>query len=251
MTGFLPRFTAVYLALLFLSIMPARGFCGETESCPLITLSGVENNDFGTLLGTLITEIYREMGYDTEIIYMPGKRGLSMASAGRIAGVSGRVYAIGEQFPTLVRVPTPFTVLIGRAFTDRSDIHITDKTDLHRYRVGSLRGIIFSDDLLNPKNQTLGDSVDQLFRMLIADRIDLALITEVTGTLVAQRDFAGMRIHAEGPVMASIPVYHYLHESRKDLVPKVDAAIQSLKARSRLEQIRHNFLGTDLGPVTN
>ncbi len=45
------------------------------------------------------------------------------------------------------------------------------------------------------------------------------------------------------PPLASVPLYHYVHVSHRDLVPALVKAIRELKAKGRVKAIEKEFFG--------
>lgn len=46
------------------------------------------------------------------------------------------------------------------------------------------------------------------------------------------------------PPLERLPLYHYLHEKHKDLVPKVDEIIRDMAESGELDDLREEFIKT-------
>jgi len=88
----------------------------DSAAAETVRLSTFIDNPFSQLAARIITEAYRRAGFDAEILYLPGKRALLMSSDGDVDGEVSRVFAIGELYPSLIRVNVPYMTLRGLAF---------------------------------------------------------------------------------------------------------------------------------------
>ena len=114
------------------------------------------------------------------------------------------------------------------------------RDDLRQYSLGSIRGMAYVQELteshpaLTPTQNPL-----QLFRMLAAGRLDLALCT----TLAAQSAMVvlGLRDLDASPDLARFELHHYLHMRRKDLAPRIADVIRRMRDSGELEQLSQQF----------
>ena len=80
------------------------------------------------------------------------------------------------------------------------------------------------------------DKAEQLFQMLAAGRIDLALYTLADGVaLVRQLGLSG--IAPLTPALRDVDMYLYLHKKHQALVPKLSQAIRDIKADGSYNRI--------------
>ena len=77
---------------------------------------------------------------------------------------------------------------------------------------------------------------DQLFNMLILDRVDIvALPRDVGLTTLSAMGLKGIKI-LEPPLQRDA-LYHYLHKRNKPLVPKITASLQEMGKKSLIQAI--------------
>jgi len=203
----------------------------------------------GHLCGNIIKKAYRRMGIDAQIKYLPAARSLALSSQGSLDGEVSRVFSVGERYKTLVRVPASYLSFHGKVFTLKPSVKVNKPLDLKNYSSGILNGIVYSEKLTQSYRRIYGNSASQLFNMLIADHLnmDLVILTEVTGRTAIALEFpnAGIKM-AEGNLM-DLPVYHYLHESKKALLPKIEAVIRTMLASGEIEAIKESFINNYTG----
>ncbi len=95
------------------------------------------------LLGSyLLKEIYKRAGHQVTFVDYPSARALIESSNGVVDGEANRIYAIGDKYPTLKRVPTPFSYAQASAFTIDKNITIKEEDweSLRNYRIGYQTG---------------------------------------------------------------------------------------------------------------
>jgi len=205
---------------------------------------GAANITSGHLCGSIIKKAYRRVGIDAQIKYLPAARSLALSSQGALDGEVSRVFSIGERYKTLVRVPASYLSFHGKVFTLKPSVKVNKPLDLKHYSSGILNGIVYSEKLTHSYQQIYGNSASQLFHMLIADHLnmDLVILTEITGRTAIAQEFpnAGIKM-ADGNLM-DLPVYHYLHESKKSLLPKIEAVLRSMLASGEIKAMKEAFI---------
>ncbi len=80
------------------------------------------------------------------------------------------------------------------------------------------------------------DKAEQLFQMLAAGRIDLALYTLADGlALVRQLGLSG--IAPLMPALRDVDMFLYLHQRHQNLVPRLAAALREMKTDGSHQRI--------------
>ena len=123
-------------------------------------------------------EAFKRAGYEIDIEFQPWKRALESTKKGKYDGLLGAYY--NEE-------RTKFLNYSDVVFENKDVFISTDQTlktyqnleDLKKYRIGTLRGTAYSDEL---KEQgfiiTETDHDTQSIRMLLKDRLDLILMSQ-------------------------------------------------------------------------
>lgn len=202
--------------------------------------------EFEQLLGSfLLEEIYKRAGHEVEFVELPSPRALLYSSKGIVDGEANRIYAIGERFPTLKRVPTPFTVSTASAFIINQKVDITkgDWESLRGYRIGYQRGAAYAETALKdyPSVSILNTTL-QLLQMLQLDRLDIAVTMEIDGTANAIKHNLERVIELNPVTLHTQKVYHYLHESKAYVIPELNKVIIEMTESGELDQLREKML---------
>ena len=235
----------------FLPLMsPAKLLClkwlliaGGLFSIPAkaLMIAQIESSSDQILGGLILTEIYKRAEIPLELVPLPGARAILSSSSGQLDGEQMRIYKVGELYPDLVRIPTPFVYFEPAAFSYRNDIVISGWDSLTPYYTGRVRGIKFAEIGLNTHPQTLVlDSNQLLFNLLNHQRIEIAVTTKFSGQY--QVNLLNLsQIYLLQPPLEKHHLYHYLHKSHRHLVPKLDHVIRAMRDSGELERLRNQF----------
>ena len=190
----------------------------------------------------LLKEVYKRAGMDITVTPMPGKRALAEASSGKKHGETLRIYALGENVPSLIRVPTPLSSLRTAAFgKSGSSVALASAEDLAGFQSVIVAGVLHTEAITDGlPNVTTVRSSDLMFEMVQKERADLALTALLDGQANLKRSGIADVVHVE-PVLKTLDLYHYVHESKRDLVPVIDAIISEMTASGELASLRAQF----------
>lgn len=206
-----------------------------------VSLTTFENNPFSQVSSRIITEAYRRAGYDVNILYLPGRRAIQTASSGKVDGEVSRIYEIGALYPDLIRVEVPYMRLRGMAFGIKKHIHIQQKSDLWGYRLGSLRGAVFSDMLTEGMDVTFINSPGQLLKLLVRDRLDIIVTNEIETMVAIAEEYPDAGIVALGPPLVDVPIYHYIHKSKAGRVDEISRILKTMVETGKTRDIKEAY----------
>lgn len=208
-----------------------------------IKIAKISNTPDHILGGKLLAEVYRRAGISLEFVVIQSKRALVESSTGGVDGELQRIFEVDKAYPTLVKVPTPFTYFEPAVFSATQDFQVFDWSSLKgRGVIGLVRGMKYSENALDGVNDiyTVADS-GQLMKMLAAGRIELAVTGKFNG-LYQVKSFKLESIQQLAPSLGRRQLYHYLHIKHKALVPKLDTVIQSMTDSGELESLREKYI---------
>jgi ABC-type amino acid transport substrate-binding protein len=169
---------------------------------------------------------------------LPGKRALTESSEGRFDGEVHRIFEVGDEYPTLLRVPTPINYIEPSVFSKKHGFEVTDCAALQGYQIGIVRGVKHSQLCTHGmENVFVGDDLTSVMRMLDAGRVDLLITARINGLLMA-KELGLDAIKPLSPPLSRLWVYHYLHERHKDLVPTIDTVFKAMQESGELGTIR-------------
>ena len=221
--------SGVVLALLWI------GIAGAQQPLKFTQIVDTPDQAIGAVI---VKAAYKKLGIPVTFEILPGKRALAESSEVRADGEVHRIYEIGAEYPTLLRVPTPINYIEPSVFSKKHQFEVTDCDALQGYQIGIVRGVKHSQLCTQGmENVFVGDDLIGVMRMLNAGRIDLLVTARINGLLMA-KELGLDDIKPLSPPLSRLWVYHYLHERHKDLVPAIDAVFKAMQASGELEALR-------------
>jgi ABC-type amino acid transport substrate-binding protein len=212
------------------------------EPATSLRLARLEAVPDQTVGAELLRAVYRHLGIRVEFVDLPAKRALLESSSGHIDGEVQRVPDVAREYPTLLPVREPINFIEPTAFVKRRGISVDGWASLRPYIVGIVRGVGSSErgtkDL--PRVERAND-MDALMKMLSTDRIDVAVNDRFSGLLVNKRLGLDAQLQPLSPPLQHIDLYHFLHERHRELVPRVEAQIRSMRSSGELERLREEL----------
>ncbi len=185
----------------------------------------------------ILADIYERAGLTAVVEPMPAARANAAAVAGKKDGEVGRIQAYADNNPSLLQVKPAYYYITTTGFAkDGQNISISSRADLAGYKVGVIRGVAHTHAATegHPKTQVVSDA-DQLYKMLAAGRIDIALDAGINGPYMLNK--LGIKgVSAVGD-LAKLDLFAILHPSRSDLEGKISKAVQSLIDANELDAL--------------
>jgi ABC-type amino acid transport substrate-binding protein len=210
----------------------------------VVRLSRLENVPDQYLGGALLAAIYKRLGIELEFVDLPAKRSLIESSEGRTDGEVQRILAVQEQYPTLIAVQPSFTSIEPAAFV-RSGVRLQldGWKSLAPHTIGIVRGVGSSEKgTAGMRAVEAVTTMENLMQSLDAGRFEVAVNDRFSGLLVIHRLGLQGRVQPLDPPLEHIPLYHFLHERRRDLVPRVGEVIRDMRASGELERVRRQVM---------
>jgi len=185
----------------------------------------------------ILSDIYSQAGLNAVVEPMPAARANAAAVAGKKHGEVGRIQAYADNNPSLIQVKPPYYYITTTGFAkNEQNISISTREDLAKYKVGVIRGVAHTHAATDghPNTQVVSDA-DQLYKMLAAGRIDIALDAGINGPYMLKK--LGIKgVSAIGD-LARLDLFAILHPSRSDLEPKIASAVQELIDTNKLDAL--------------
>ena len=191
------------------------------------------------VIGAIIVKAaYEKLRIPVNFAILPGKRALAESSEGRADGEVHRIFEIGGEYPTLLRVPTPINYIEPSVFSKKHEFEVTDCAALQGYQMGIVRGVKHSQLCTQGmENVFVGDHLAGVMRMLNAGRVELLITARINGLLMA-KELKLDAIKSLSPPLRRFWVYHYLHERHEELVPTIDTVFKAMRESGELEALR-------------
>ncbi len=196
----------------------------NTNGPPFTTLSG------DGFLDRVLRQVSARTGLQLQLLSLPAERGLFNANEGIDDGDLVRIAGLEKDYPNLVRVPEKLVDWNFSAFSHRRDLTVTGWKDLLPYTVGFIRGWKIAEaNLAAAAVVVRADDEDELFEMLLRDRVDVVVYSlEMGADYLNAHSVAS--IHALSPPLATREMYIYLNKKHAAAVPKIAAALREVKA---------------------
>lgn len=193
----------------------------------------------------LLEEIYRRASIEMIYTTLPPIRSSVMSSTGEVDGELLRVYDYGTLFPSLIRIPTPYTFVELTCFYTDDSLACETWDDLIGYSIGKVRGIKIIDYNIKPGSKVVEvNSSIQLFKMLKSGRIDIAITSNIEGKI---REKELKLQNLKSSVIETYPLFHYLHESNREIIPIIDNVIKKMQESGELELLKQKNIEIILG----
>ena len=227
------------MLFLFITILFFTHTVAAQPKLVLARIEGAPDQFFG---GEILKKAYGHMGITVEIRDMPGKRALKESSAGRIDGEVQRVFAIGEYYPSLLRVATPIGYIEPSVFSNKFNFQVTDCNALKNYSIGVVRGITYAKKCTSGMPDVhVFNSPRKLLQLLNAGRLDIAIMSKKNG-LWFKKQLGMTSIHLLSPSLKRLPLYHYLNKKNEKFVIKIDKVLQEMQSTGELQRIQDSAL---------
>lgn len=221
--------------VLFLLLSPA------VTAAETLQLARNENAVAQTVAASLLLDIYRKAGLTATIHPLPATRATVVTLAGEKDGEVARIPAYFTRNPTLIKVEPAYYYLTTGVFAKvGSNVSVTSKADLVKYRVGILRGVAHAE----AATEGLADlqvtgSYKQLYQMLEAGRIDVAIDEGINGPSTLKS--LGIKDIVQVAEIARLDLHHVLIPARKELAPKISSAIKEMKKSGELKRLTKEY----------
>lgn len=206
----------------------------------VLTITAVNKTGASAVAARLLADIYRRAGLELQIEVQPAPRAGLTALSGQADGELVRIASYGQNYPQLIRIDPPFYRVGVRAYSLPSrSASVRTRDDLKHYTLGSIRGMAYVQELTETHPAvTQTQNAQQLFRMLLAGRLDLALCT--TQAARASLLSLGAPEVDASPELAAFELHH-LHERRRDLAPRIADAVRRMRDSGELAQLTANY----------
>ena len=229
--------TALFTALLFLA-------CTAWAADPTLRISTSYREPFTTpkqtgMLDQIILEACHRIGVKAEFVSITTERSLVAVNDGMVDGEMNRIRGLEENYPNLVRVPEPNMRMDFVAFA-KKDIPINGWQSIRNLRVGLVSGWkILERNTEGFPFVTRLTEVDNLFRMLELDRLDVVLYSKIGGYEEIHR-LGYDNLHHLSPPLSSRDMFLYLHRRHAQLAAPLAKALKDMKKDGTYARIVEN-----------
>ena len=231
------------LILLFTFISP---IIVAQDTLTFVKIAGTPDQTIGE---QILKEVYKKLSITIVVRAVPGKRALYMASSGEVDGEVHRIWRIGDEYPTLLRVLPPLNFIKPTAFSKNNNIKINGWNSIKKYSIGRTRGVRYAEvGTVAMENVSIHDSSFKTMFMLHNNRIDIAVTDLFNGKIqIVKQGLEG--IHPLSPPLEVLPLYHYLHKKYSTLVPRGSKILLDMEKSGELKRLRDTYIKQFLDDV--
>jgi ABC-type amino acid transport substrate-binding protein len=224
---------------------------GAASAQTVLRISRLDNVPDQFLGGEMLVEVYKRLGITVQFVDLPAKRSLLESSEGRVDGEVQRILAVQDQYPTLVAVQPSFNFIEPSGFVrSGSSLRLQGWQSLAPHSIGIVRGVGSSErGTQGMRAVEAVTTMENLMQSLDAGRFEVAVNDRFSGLLVLRRLGLEGKVQPVDPPLERIPLYHFLHERHRELVPKVAQVIRDMQARGELDKLRKQVMEKMLAEV--
>ncbi|QEN04639.1 hypothetical protein EW093_07955 [Thiospirochaeta perfilievii] len=175
----------------------------------------------------ILKEAYSILGLDLSITNTSLPRSIQLSSSGNTDGELCRATVIEALYPTLIRVDVPLLEVNTVAFYLLDSININSWDSLKPYRIAYERGIKVTQESVVGMNVVATDDLDLAFKLLKYGRVDVVISGYYNGLDNLKGSDLMDKIKTSTP-LNKVTLYHYLNIKHKDLIPKLEEALNSI-----------------------
>jgi ABC-type amino acid transport substrate-binding protein len=213
-----------------------------TPAETVLRLARLENIPDQFVGGEILKAAYGRLGITVELVDLPAKRALAESSQGRVDGEVHRILAVQSEYPSLIPVRPSINYIEPSAFVKQREFPVDGWSSIAPYSIGIVRGVGSSERGTNGMSKVEAvATMDQLMQMLASGRIDVAVNDRFSGVLVNKKLRLDTVVRPLSPALEHIPLYHFLHERHRDLVPRVEKVLRDMEASGELERLRREI----------
>lgn len=201
----------------------------------LVSIEGLAEQIAGK---QVLREIYNRLNIPIDITPRPAKRAIYETSLGSKDGEILRIWSYGDINPTLIRIPIPIGYIETQAFAHKDfQFNLKDK---NKYTYAIVRGVQHTLDATITFNKiTEFSEPSTMMSFVLHKRAEIALSSKLDGLYQLQK-LKIYRIVPIGGVWETHPLYHYIHEKHKDLIPKITTVIIEMTNSGELHELWEN-----------
>ena len=203
----------------------------EAGTFKIATADSVETR----AIAVLAKEIYRRLGHDAEVVFLPAERSIREVNDGKLDAELARVTGVTNKFPNLVRVKEPiYTLSVSAIVRSNSNIKVDSWSGIGDRRVGYPRGYQILDIRTRNLNATKAKDPSTIIKMVQAGRMDIGLVLTSDAATLA-RKFDGISVLE--PPIEEFTLYHFVHVKHRRMVPALEKVLIELNDSGRSKAI--------------
>ena len=196
------------------------------------------------IVENIITEAYRRAGCRVRFVRKSELvRGeiFDLISKGVYDGELARIDGLDEDCPELIKVYSPVSWVEPVVLSKKRILTKYGWCGIGTHRVGVLEDSMFSSVVTANSKKVPAKSFDGLVEMLIADRIDIAILPSLTANIYLKK-YKEAKISILVPQPEKILLYHYLDKKYSTLAARLSDIIRTMLYDGTVRKITERTL---------
>jgi ABC-type amino acid transport substrate-binding protein len=212
------QISSIFSVIIFASLSSANEFNFSTLNFDSPSINHCIN---------VIEKPYKSIGHDTNISRLPSRRALNWSLLGKNDGEVCRFDGFDVE-KKLIKIKTPIMMVQLYAYSNKNIGPINSLEDLKKISIGVINGTSYAGQLANTKVLKLTNlkNISTLFKMLNANRIDIAVIFSIEA-----KEYTSSYKHSTSLEKIFPPkgLYHFINKRHRNLASEIDKAIAMYK----------------------
>ena len=189
----------------------------------------------------VVRKAYGRIGVEVEFRSYSAAEAIATSNSGVVSAELQRIDGISQDYENLVQVPIPINIIQSAAFSIKYRFPISGWHSLRPYRIGIVRGIVFAERPTMGMNVSVANGYDELILMLENDEVDVSVMPRIQG-LQAIHSAGNTKIIEMDGVLETFFLYHYVHNSRLDLVESLTPVLKQMLLKGETKRIREQVM---------
>lgn len=225
----------IFLILFLLSVAPA------SANEPVVAISMIKDSADAVVSKKVVERAYQQLGISVAFEAYSATEALAASNGGEVSAELARVDGLGLEFENLVKVPVPINIIQGAAFSSNYRFPVSGWHSLRPYRIGIVKGVVFSDQQTVNMDRMVFDGYPQLIQAIESDTVDVGVMPRVQALHTMR--LMGIETIAEmDGILETLLLYHYVHVSRRDLVDQLTSVLKEMLLSGETRRIRDETL---------
>lgn len=195
----------------------------------VLVTTGPSDNPAVLITTPIITEAYRRLDIEIEILNISWARAILTANKGESDAELFRTEIVTELYKNIVIVKEPILFLDMVAFIKSKNIAIEKWDDLSPYRIAFLRGVKLVEKNTVNCSVFQVNELEKAFEMLDKGRVDIVIDEFFNGFRTVKEMGLTDIITLDTPLERT-PVYHFVHTKNRSLVPLLEQNLREMKS---------------------
>ena len=164
----------------------------------------------------VITRAYQRLGVEVRFEMSTGGDSLVAPECDRFDGETSRIDGADQTYDHLVQVPIPVGYIQGMAYSKKYSFPVRGWHSLRPYKIGVVRGILFSAQGTDGMDVVEADSFAELIDWIADGVVEVGVMSRVIAEHTI-RESGREGIQQLPGLLETIFLYHYVHERRREL----------------------------------